>query len=59
VYEYFDGWTEDISSATSIRELPPAAQRYITAVEEMSGAPVSVVGVGPGREQTIQVRPLL
>src|SRR5262245_14542928 len=59
VYEYIDGWTEDISSATSIRELPPAAQRYITAVEQMSGAPVSAVGVGPGREQTIQVRPLL
>jgi adenylosuccinate synthase len=59
VYEYFDGWTEDISSVTSVRELPPAAQRYVTAVEEMSGAPVSAIGVGPGRDQTIRVRPLL
>ncbi|HKA69622.1 MAG TPA: adenylosuccinate synthase [Actinomycetes bacterium] len=59
VYEYFDGWTEDISSATSVRELPSAAQRYVAAVEEMSGAPVSAIGVGPGRDQTIQVRPLL
>jgi adenylosuccinate synthase len=59
VYEYFDGWTEDISSVTSVRELPPAAQRYVTAVEEMSGAPVSAIGVGPGRDQTIRVRPVL
>jgi len=59
VYEYFEGWTEDISSATSVRELPAAAQRYVAAVEELSGAPVSAIGVGPGRNQTIRVRPLL
>jgi adenylosuccinate synthase len=59
VYEYFDGWWEDISKAGSFEELPRNAQKYIIAVEEMIGAPVSAVGVGPRRDQTIQLRPLL
>jgi len=59
IYEHLDGWSEDISSARSVRELPTAAQRYVSAVEELSGAPVSAIGVGPGRDQTIQVRPLV
>jgi adenylosuccinate synthase len=59
VYEYFDGWWEDISKAGSFEELPRNAQKYITAVEEMIGAPVSAVGVGPRRDQTLQLRPLL
>jgi adenylosuccinate synthase len=57
VYEYVDGWSEDISTARSLRDLPPAARDYVSAVEEMCGAPVSAVGVGPGREQTVVVRP--
>jgi adenylosuccinate synthase len=59
VYEYFDGWWEDISKASTFDELPPNARTYITAVEEMIGAPVSAVGVGPRRDQTLQLRPLL
>jgi adenylosuccinate synthase len=59
VYEYFDGWMEDISKARSFDELPRNAQRYITALEQMIGAPVSAVGVGPRRDQTLQLRPLL
>jgi adenylosuccinate synthase len=59
VYEYFDGWWEDISKAGSFEELPRNAQKYIIAVEEMIGAPVSAVGVGPRRDQTLQLRPLL
>src|SRR5262250_668454 len=46
VYEYFDGWWEDISKATTFAELPANARNYITAVEQMIGAPVSAVGVG-------------
>ena len=53
VYEFFDGWNEDISSCRSFEELPKNAQRYVKALEEMSGAPFWAVGVGPGREQTI------
>src|SRR5712692_4397601 len=59
VYEYFDGWWEDISKARSLDELPPNARTYITAVEKMIGAPVSAVGVGPRRDQTLQLRDLL
>jgi adenylosuccinate synthase len=59
VYEYFDGWAEDISTARTLGELPPNARNYIAAVEKMIGAPVSAVGVGPRRDQTLQLRPLL
>ncbi|SEH11209.1 adenylosuccinate synthase [Thermoleophilum album] len=50
------GWHEDISSARSIEELPPAARAYIDFVEEHIGVPVVMVGVGPGREQMIWTR---
>jgi adenylosuccinate synthase len=59
VYEYFDGWWEDISAARSFGELPPNAQGYVRALEEMIAAPVAAIGVGPGRDQTIAVRPLI
>jgi adenylosuccinate synthase len=59
VYEYLEGWTEDITGARTLEDLPKAAQAYVKAVEEMSGAPISSVGVGPDREQTLQLRPLL
>jgi adenylosuccinate synthase len=59
VYEFFDGWDEDISSARSLSDLPKAAQAYVLALEEMSGAPMSAIGVGPGRDQTIEIRSLL
>ncbi|GAB7193072.1 adenylosuccinate synthase [Kineococcus sp. NUM-3379] len=53
VYEFLDGWTEDISGARSMDDLPKAAQRYVERIEEMSGARISAVGVGPDREQTV------
>jgi adenylosuccinate synthase len=56
VYEFFDGWDEDISHCRSFEELPKNAQRYVRALEEMSGAPFWAVGVGPGREQTVVLR---
>ena len=59
VYEHFDGWDEDISGARSLDDLPKTAQQYVRALEEMSGAPISAIGVGPGRDQTIEVRSLL
>ena len=58
VYEYFPGWTEDISGARTLADLPPNAQAYVTALEEMSGARMSVVGVGPEREQAVVLHPL-
>jgi adenylosuccinate synthase len=59
VYEYFDGWTEDITKARTFEDLPKNAQLYIRALEEMSGAPFSSIGVGPDREQTLELRPLV
>ncbi|MDP3968209.1 MAG: adenylosuccinate synthase [Nocardioides sp.] len=56
VYEYFDGWGEDITGCRTFADLPPNAQAYVHALEEMSGAPFWAVGVGPGREQTLVVR---
>jgi adenylosuccinate synthase len=59
VYEYLDGWWEDISQAKSFGDLPPNAQRYVHALEDMIGAPVVAVGVGPRRDQTLQIRDLI
>ena len=55
VYEYFDGWMSDISGCRSFDELPKNAQAYVQALEEISGAKIWGVGVGPGREQTVVV----
>ncbi|HWD47178.1 MAG TPA: adenylosuccinate synthase, partial [Actinomycetota bacterium] len=53
VYELFEGWREDISGARRLEDLPRAARTYIEAVEKLGGVPVTAVGVGPGREQTL------
>ncbi len=59
IYEWLDGWGEDISGAKSLDDLPAAAHRYVETVEELAGAPISAVGVGPDRTQTIEIRPLI
>ena len=59
VYEEFEGWSEDVSGARRFEDLPPAAQRYVLALEELSGARISVVGVGPDREQNVVRHDLL
>ncbi|TMR24693.1 adenylosuccinate synthase [Nonomuraea turkmeniaca] len=59
IYEEFPGWQEDITSAKSFDDLPPNAQAYVRTLEEMSGAPISAIGVGPGRDQTVVVRSLV
>ncbi|GAB3198827.1 adenylosuccinate synthase [Nocardioides hungaricus] len=53
IYEYLDGWWEDISDARTFEELPANARRYVEAVEAMSGARISAVGVGPSRAATV------
>ncbi|GLZ37583.1 adenylosuccinate synthase [Actinokineospora sp. NBRC 105648] len=53
VYEEMPGWWEDISKCRSFDELPANARAYVERVEELAGARVSAVGVGPGRDQTI------
>jgi len=59
VYETFPGWDDDISHARTMADLPANCQAYVRALEEMSGARISVIGVGPGREQSIVLHDLL
>ncbi|MFM8774296.1 MAG: adenylosuccinate synthase [Actinomycetota bacterium] len=59
VYEYLPGWSEDISDARSVADLPPNAQAYVRFLEDVSGAPISAIGVGQDRDATIVVRDLL
>jgi adenylosuccinate synthase len=53
VYETFEGWKTDLTHATSLADLPANARRYVDFLAEQSGVPVSLVGVGPGREQFV------
>ena len=53
IYEEHPGWFEDISGCRTFEELPPNARAYVERLEELSGARISAIGVGPGREQTI------
>lgn len=59
IYEYFPGWQEDISGARTFEDLPDAAQSYVLALEGISGARMSAIGVGPSRDAIIQRYPLL
>lgn len=59
VYEYLPGWDEDISKAQEFSDLPPNAQAYVKRLEELSGAPISAIGVGPDRNATIEIRSFL
>ena len=53
VYEELPGWWEDLSACRRFEDLPANARAYVERVEELAGARVSAVGVGPGRDQTI------
>lgn len=59
IYEYLPGWSEDITKAKTFGDLPKNAQAYVKALEEMSGAPISAIGVGPGRDETIEINSFL
>ena len=55
-YETFSGWSENISSARDFSDLPVNTQRYLRAIEELAEVPLSIISVGPGRNQTILLR---
>ncbi len=59
VYEELPGWTEDISAARTVDDLPPNAKAYVQFLQDVSGAPISAIGVGQDRNATIVVRDLL
>lgn len=53
VYEDFPGWSEDITGARKLEDLPVQARRYLDRISEISGAPIGLIGVGSRRAQTI------
>jgi len=59
IYENLPGWSEDITACRSFEELPANARAYILRVEELIGARVSTIGVGPGRDEIIERHSLL
>jgi adenylosuccinate synthase len=59
IYEYLPGWTEDISTARSIDDLPANARSYVKFLEDISGAPISAIGVGQDRDATLVLRDML
>jgi len=59
IYEMLPGWSEDISGAKTMEDLPANARSYIKFLEEASGAPISAVGVGQDRNATISINDLL
>jgi adenylosuccinate synthase len=59
IYEELPGWTEDISGARSLEDLPANARSYVKYLEEISGAPISAIGVGQDRNATIVLRDLI
>ena len=56
IYEYLPGWSENITKARTFDELPANARAYVKYLEEISGAPMSAIGVGPGRDETIVLK---
>ena len=55
VYEELEGWHEEIDETMVFEDLPKQAQAYVRRMEELVGVPVSVVSVGPSREQSLPV----
>ena len=59
IYEMLPGWSEDISGAKTMEDLPANARSYIKFLEDVSGTPISAVGVGQDRNATISINDLL
>ena len=53
VYETMPGWSTDLSKLRHLGQLPAAARRYVDRLSELLALPVSIISVGPDREQTI------
>ncbi|HIJ91537.1 MAG: adenylosuccinate synthase [Desulfobulbaceae bacterium] len=53
VYENLAGWSEEISQARSVEDLPAKARDYVKRIEEFTETPAYILSVGPGREQTM------
>lgn len=54
IYEEIEGFTGDISKCASFDELPEKCKAYISRLEELCGCPITIVGIGPGRDQILE-----
>lgn len=52
IYEEMEGWTEDLSKIDRYEDFPPQALAYVKRIQELAQVPISIVSVGPGRNQT-------
>jgi adenylosuccinate synthase len=57
VYEELPGWSTDLSDCVEPHDLPAEARDYVAFLEEQVGVPINLLGVGPGRDQFVQLRP--
>ncbi|NFO12342.1 UNVERIFIED_ORG: adenylosuccinate synthase [Clostridium botulinum] len=55
VYEDFDGWDDSVAEARTYEELPENAKKYLNRIAEFTDTKISIIGVGPKREQTIRI----
>ena len=58
IYEEFEVWDESVADARSYEELHPNARKYLERIEELTDTRISIVSVGPRRDQTMRVKPL-
>jgi adenylosuccinate synthase len=59
IWEEMSGWETSTNHIRSFKDLPREARQYVKRIEEMVGCPVDLISVGPSREQSIIVRPIL
>jgi adenylosuccinate synthase len=59
IYENLPGWTEDISGAREVSDLPKNARDYVQFLEDISGTRISAIGVGQDRDATIAINDLI
>ena len=59
IYEEMAGWQTPTNDIRNFADLPQEAQQYVRRIEELLGCPIDLISVGPSREQSIMVRPIL
>ncbi len=59
VYEELAGWQVSTNHIRKYKDLPALARQYVSRLEELTACPVNLICVGPEREQTIEVKPIL
>ncbi len=58
IYKGLAGWSEDLTQVRTIQDLPQSARDYVQFIATELATPIDVVSVGPGREQTLWIKPL-